>query len=180
MYTVTQGKTASAIGMDAMRVAVAYNGSGCKLAEAIISLLRQGGHHVLDFGSSNSDIDHTDLTYCAGQEILAHHADRAILICGSGLCTCIAANKMKGLYASPCYDEFEARVSRSKFNTNVLCLSDRWTDRKTAVNIVKEWLRTPFQERLIDLRSIHKIETIEQEQVRGFSSETKEETEKAG
>jgi RpiB/LacA/LacB family sugar-phosphate isomerase len=154
-----------------MRVAIAYNDSGCKLAESIISLLRQRGHHILEFNNSNpDDTDYTDLTYCAGQEVLAHHADRAILICGSGLCTCIAANKMKGLYASPCYDVFEAHVSRSKYNTNVLCLSDRWIDNRTAVNIVKEWLETPFQGRPIDIRSLNKIEEIEDKQLYPFSS----------
>ena len=161
-----------------MRVVIAYNESGHKLAESIISLLHQLGHHIRDVGSSHSDTDYTDLTYCAGQEVLAHHVNRAILICGSGISTCIAANKMKGLYAAPCYDMFEAHVSRSKYNTNVLCLSEHWTDNQNAVNIVKEWLKTPFQKRSNNLRSIEKIKAIEEEQILSFSTDVKDGTEK--
>ena len=162
-----------------MRVAVAYNDSSCKLAEAIISSLHQLGHHVLEFRNSNPNVDPTDLTFCVGQEVLTHHVDRAILICESGLCTCIAANKMIGLYASSCYDIFEAQVSRSKYNTNVLCLSERWTDKQSAGSIVKKWMETPFQERPNDLRSLKKIEKIEEEQIQPSSSGFKEGKEKA-
>ena len=161
-----------------MRVVIAYNDSGYKLAESIMSLLHQLGHHILDLGNSISDTDHADLTYCAGQEVLAHHADRAILICGSGICACIAANKMKGLYAAPCYDMFEAHISRSKYNTNVLCLSDRWTDNQTADNIAKEWLKTPFRKRSHDRRLLKKIQIIEEEQLQSFSTDVKGESEK--
>ena len=163
-----------------MRVAIAYNNSACKLAESIISLLHKLGHDVLEIKNSNPETDDTDLTFCAGQEILSHHADRAVLICESGLCTCIAANKMRGLYASPCYDSFEAHVSRSRYNTNILCLSDRWTDGHAADGIVKEWIKTPFHERPNDVRSLHKIKTIEDEQIMSFHSKSAERKDKAG
>jgi ribose 5-phosphate isomerase B len=154
-----------------MRVAIAYNGTGYALAQAIKSLLHQLKYPILDCGSKSSQADMVDLSYCTGQEILAHHADRAILICPAGLCTCITVNKMKGLYAAPCYDRFEARISRHKYNTNVLCLSNLWTDTKTSIDIVKEWLETSFSKRPCDVRSLSKIQMIEAEQQLSSSSE---------
>ncbi len=159
-----------------MKVAIVYNDSSCKLAESILSLLYELGHDVLEIKNSDPEFDYTDLTICAGWKLLTHHADRTILICESGLCTSITANKMKGLYASTCYDWFEVHISRSKYNTNVLCLSDRWTDNHNARHIVKEWVKTPFQERSNDLRSLSKIEEIQEEQLCSFCSGLKEET----
>lgn len=144
-----------------MRIAVAYNGSDHKLADSIKSLLHELGHAILDLDHSPVDADVPDLTYCAGQRILSHDADRAILICGLGICTCIAANKIKGLYAAPCYDKFDAHMARSRYNTNVLCLSSRLTDSQDVHAIVKEWLDTPFEKRSNDLRALKKIESIE-------------------
>jgi RpiB/LacA/LacB family sugar-phosphate isomerase len=149
----------------AMKVAIAYKKSGSALAVAIKAFLHQSNYAVLDFGNSSPQIDYVDLTYQVGQTILDHQADKAILICVSGLCTCIAANKIKGLYAAPCYDPFEAHLSRSRFNTNVLCLSNCWTNPKNVHNIIREWLETPFEKHTQDARAFDKIKAIEEEQL---------------
>ena len=144
-----------------MKVAIAYNQFGRPLAESIIVLLHDLGHDVMDLGDSDSQVDYADIAYSAGREIIDRHADRAILICGFGVCTTISANKMKGLYAAPCYDPFEARVSRSRYDTNVLCLAERWTDARAACDIVIQWIGTPFEHRATDTRSLRKIHSIE-------------------
>jgi RpiB/LacA/LacB family sugar-phosphate isomerase len=147
-----------------MKIAIAYQKCGFKLAESIISLLRGLGHEVLDFSTPDWADDSPDMAYCTGQAILDHNAERAILICGSGMSSCIAANKIKGLYAASCYDIVEAHIARSRYNTNVLCLSDCWTDKQTTLNIVKEWLNTPFSKGSLTIRSLTKLKTIENEE----------------
>jgi ribose 5-phosphate isomerase B len=144
-----------------MRITIAYYKQSCELAKSIVLLLRQLGHQIKVVHDSNPNTDYTDLAYSVGREILENHADRAILICGLGVCTCIAANKIKGLYAAACYDPFDAQVSRSRYDTNVLCLSECWTDQGMAGKIVEVWLKTPFHERPCDVRSMKKIKTIE-------------------
>ena len=151
-----------------MRVAIAHNTFGCTVAASIKSLLQELGHQLLDFGDPSPQTDYVDLAFFAGQTIRTNQADRAILICALGLSTAIAANKIKGLYAAPCYDKFEAHIARSKFNINVLCLSDRWTNPQDAHNIVSEWLKTPFEKRPNDLRSINKIKEVETQQLSPF------------
>ena len=157
-----------------MKIAFAYHRSDCKLAELIKSLLHQLGHEVLDFGASDNKTDPPDMAYCTGRAVLNHNAERAILVCESGMCSCIAANKMAGLYAAPCYDIVEAHIARSRYNTNVLCLSDCWTDNRTALNIVKEWLNTPYAKSTLTLRALTKLKTIEAEQCQSSSSDTNE------
>ena len=144
-----------------MRITIAYYEQNRDLAKSIISLLRQLGHQVQEVQDSSPNTDYTDLAYSVGQEILKNHADRAILICGLGVCSCIAANKIKGLYAAACYDLFDAQISRSRYDTNVLCLSDCWSDQRMAGKIVEVWLKTPFHERSCDIRSMKKIKIIE-------------------
>jgi ribose 5-phosphate isomerase B len=163
-----------------MRIAVAHNTFGRTLATSIKSLLRELGHQILDFGESSTQIDYVDLAFFAGQAIHADLADRAILICTSGFATSIVANKIKGLYAAPCYDQFDAHVSRSRFDTNVLCLSDRWTDPQDAHKIVSEWLKTPFEKRPSDLRSINKIKEFEAQRLSSLLSSVKSDQSRTG
>ena len=149
-----------------MRIGIGYLDSGIQYADHIKTFLKQHHHDIVDFGIHDHEGDYPDLAYIAGRAVASAVVERVILICGAGLCSCICANKMKGVYASPCYDPFEARMARSKYNTNVLCLSYAWTDAKTAIAIVAEWLRTPFNESTASVRSLRKIQAIEARQVR--------------
>ncbi|MEJ0073572.1 MAG: RpiB/LacA/LacB family sugar-phosphate isomerase [Candidatus Saccharibacteria bacterium] len=69
---------------------------------------------------------------------------RGILICGSGQGMCMAANRFKGIRAGLAFDQEEARACRNDEDSNVLCLSSRYTDFDTGVGIVHTWLMTPF------------------------------------
>lgn len=71
-------------------------------------------------------------------------AARAILICGSGQGMCMTANRYKGIRASLCWDEAEARASRNDDDSNVLCLPARYIDVNRAEAITKVWLETAF------------------------------------
>lgn len=144
-----------------MKIAIAYNPQGTQLAERIKACLAQLGHTILDFSENDTRLDDADIAYAACKKIPNEHVDRAILICGAGLCSCIVANKIEGLYAAACQDVFEAHQARERYNTNVLCLSARWVDPVTAQFIVKEWLATPFRNSARNGRALEKIRVLE-------------------
>ncbi len=144
-----------------MKIAIAYNTTGARLADSIISYLSGLGHTVFDFGAAGGGLDDADIAYAACKQLPNKHIERAILLCGAGQCTCIVANKINGLYAAPCNDAFEAHQARQRYDTNVLCLSVRWLDAKTAETIVKEWIETPFCDTHRNGRALEKIRAIE-------------------
>lgn len=143
-----------------MNIAIAYNRTGARLAEGIIGLLVELGHNVVKFDTSG-DSECLDVIYQAGLEMIQHHLDRLIVICGSGLGTAMTANKMKGLYAAPCYEALEAHIAREDYDTNVLCLSDCWLDAQTTHAIVREWVGTVFVHKDRVDRALRKIKNIE-------------------
>ena len=71
--------------------------------------------------------------------------DRGILVCGTGVGMCIAANKIPGVRAAPCHDDITAEVSRRHNDLNVLCLSGDLLGEKLADRLVEIWLKTPFE-----------------------------------
>jgi ribose 5-phosphate isomerase B len=85
----------------------------------------------------------------------------AILVCGTGIGMCIAANKVPGVRAALCYDELNARVSRQHNNANVLCLSGDLIGSQALRKIVEVWLTTEFAGGRHQ-RRVNKIHAIEQ------------------
>jgi ribose 5-phosphate isomerase B len=92
-------------------------------------------------------------------------ADRGILICGTGIGMCIAANKVQGIRAANCSGIFSARRSREHNNANVLCLGSEILGEGLALEIVKTYLSTKFAgER--HQRRLDKISALEQKRIR--------------
>jgi ribose 5-phosphate isomerase B len=71
--------------------------------------------------------------------------DRGILVCGSGIGMCIAANKIPGVRAAPCHDDLTAEMSRRHNDLNVLCLSADMLGERLIDRLVEVWLDTPFE-----------------------------------
>jgi ribose 5-phosphate isomerase B len=92
--------------------------------------------------------------------VARHDCDRAILICGTGIGMCIAANKMHSIRAALAQDELSAQLSRTHNDANVLCLSADLLGHTLVKRIVDTWVRTPFDGGR-HLRRLHKIEAIE-------------------
>lgn len=92
-----------------MRVAISCDHAGFLLKDEIISAVRAAGHEVLDLGTNSTEaVDYPDFTRKACQAVLDGQAQRAIVICGSGVGASIAANKFKGIYAGLCHDTYSA------------------------------------------------------------------------
>ncbi|HEY0307360.1 MAG TPA: RpiB/LacA/LacB family sugar-phosphate isomerase, partial [Acidobacteriaceae bacterium] len=92
-----------------MKIAIAADHAGFELKELVREHIRGLGHDVVDLGAFNTEpSDYPDFALAVGKELMAGRVDRGVLICGSGVGVCIAANKMPGVRASMCHDTYSA------------------------------------------------------------------------
>jgi ribose 5-phosphate isomerase B len=144
-----------------MNIAVGSDHRGYQAKEHIKSIISQMGHQFIDVGTKdNSPSDYPDIAYLAASAVSKGQADRAILVCGTGIGMCIAANKIKGIRAALCCDELSAQISRHHNDSNVLCLSGDMVGDILLRKMVEVWLTTEFQGGR-HLRRIQKIAAIE-------------------
>ena len=149
-----------------MKIAVACDHAGFPLKNVILESIRSAGHDPIDLGTNSTEsVDFPDVTEKLGRAIQEGEAERGILICGSGVGACIAANKMKGIYASICHDAYSAAQGVRHDDMNVLCLGGRVIGPELARVLVEAFLHAhylgndPGGERLARrVGKIHKIE----------------------
>jgi ribose 5-phosphate isomerase B len=145
-----------------MKIAIANDHRGVSAVEQVKAIVAQLNHEMLDFSSNTEQpVDYPDMAFAAGSAVSSGQADRAILICGTGIGMCIASNKVKGVRAAVCFDELNARISRQHNDANVLCLSGDLLGSGMLRRIVEIWLATDFAGGR-HLRRVHKIQAIEQ------------------
>ncbi len=147
-----------------MRIAIAADHAGYRLKGVVIGALGDSDHEVNDLGTHSEErVDYPDLCAAAGRAVVGGEADRGIVIGGSGQGEAIAANKVHGVRAALCLDEFTARLARQHNDANVLSLGARILADAFALLIVDIFLTTAFeggrhQPRLDQLRSIEREE----------------------
>ena len=145
-----------------MKVAVANDHRGVEAKEQIKAIVTELGHECIDFGTSTeTPVDYPDVAFDAATAVSKKEVDMAILVCGTGIGMCIAANKIHGVLAALCYDELNARISRQHNNSNVLCLSGDLLGSQVLRKIVEVWLTTEFSGGR-HRRRVEKIKAIEQ------------------
>jgi ribose 5-phosphate isomerase B len=124
-----------------MKIAVACDHGGFPLKETILAAVRAAGHEPIDLGTNSAEpVDFPDFTEKLGRAIQKGEAERGILVCGSGVGACIAANKMKGVWAAICHDTYSAAQGVEHDNMNVLCLGGRVIGSELAASLVKAFL----------------------------------------
>jgi ribose 5-phosphate isomerase B len=129
-----------------MKIAVASDHAGFDLKSRIVAFLEENGLAFRDFGSGpGQNVDYVDYGVMAMDSVVSGECDRAILFCGTGIGMAVVANKYKGIRATPCWNSFTARVSRSHNDSNCLTLGGRTLSYEEAVEIVRTWLETPFE-----------------------------------
>ncbi len=145
-----------------MKIAVGSDHRGFEAKQQIKAIVTQLGHECVDFGTNDSNpVDYPDPAYLAATAVSKKEADRAILICSTGLGMSIAANKIKGIRAALCHDELSARISRDHNDANVLCISGDQTGEVLLRKIVEVWLKTEFSGGRHQ-RRVRKIAAIEE------------------
>ncbi len=129
-----------------MRIAVGSDHRGFTVKSKVVDLLRRLNQEVIDVGPHNSEsVDYPDIASVVAQQVSQHAVDRGILICGTGIGMCIAANKFPGVRAAPCHDDLTAEMSRRHNDLNVLCLSADMLGEKLIDRMVDIWLKTEFE-----------------------------------
>jgi len=151
-----------------MVIAIAADHAGFHLKVLIVEFLKELGHDIVDLGTQSEDpVDYPDYARAVAQEILSRRVERGILICGSGVGACAAANKFPGIRAAICHDTFSAHQGVEDDDLNVLCLGARVIGPELAKEIVRVWLSAAFSGAERHCRRLAKIGQIEKELIRG-------------
>jgi ribose 5-phosphate isomerase B len=129
-----------------MRIAIGSDHRGYDVKRRVHSLLERLGHDVVDVGPHGGEsVDYPDFAFQVAQAVSNGEVERGILICGTGIGMCIAANKVPGVRAAPCHDSITAEMSRRHNNANVLCLSADLLGDELIDRMVRIWLETDFE-----------------------------------
>ncbi len=124
-----------------MKIAIGCDHGGFPLKEAVIEAIKAAGHEVLDFGTDGlASVDFPDYARAVGEAVQQGRAARGILMCGSGVGMSMAANKMRGIYASVCHDTYSAHQGVEHDGMNVLCMGGRIIGSELAKEIVTAFL----------------------------------------
>ncbi len=125
---------------------MASDHAGFQLKERVSAALRSAGHDVSDFGTGSEDsVDYPDFAEPAARAVAENEAEKAVLVCGSGVGVAIVANKVEGVRAVHAHDAEEAALSRRHNDANVLTLGERTTPAEHAIEIVNSFLSTDFE-----------------------------------
>lgn len=145
-----------------MRVAVATDHGGFPIKQAVLEAIRESGHEALDLGThSLESVDFPDYAEKAGLALQQGRADRAVLLCGSGVGISIAANKINGVYAAVCHDTYSAHQGVEHDNMNALCLGGRVIGTELAKELVRTFLSASFQSEERFQRRAEKVYRLE-------------------
>jgi ribose 5-phosphate isomerase B len=146
-----------------MRVAFGSDHAGWPLRARVFDELAAGGHEVVDVGTPERvpGDDYPDVAAAVAGAITTGRAERGILVCGSGVGACVAANKVMGIRAAMCHDSFSARQGVEDDNMNVLCLGARVVGVELAADLVRDFLAARFSGAERHRRRLGKIAAME-------------------
>jgi ribose 5-phosphate isomerase B len=127
-----------------MKVAVAFDHRGVHLRETVLETL--AAHDVIDLGTDTDAvrIDYPDKAREVGEAIQRGEAERAVLVCGSGVGAAVAACKMTGIRAAICHDSYSAHQGVEHDDMNVLCLGSEVVGPSLARELVDLFLNATF------------------------------------
>ncbi|MBI5300083.1 MAG: ribose 5-phosphate isomerase B [Deltaproteobacteria bacterium] len=129
-----------------MKIAIAADHAGFSLKESLKTHLQSQGFEILDVGCHSAErCDYPDFGAKAAKTVAEGKAQRAVLVCGSGIGMCIAANKIHGVRAAVLRSFDDARLSREHNDANVACFGGRITAVHQAQSLLDVFLKTPFE-----------------------------------
>jgi RpiB/LacA/LacB family sugar-phosphate isomerase len=145
-----------------MRIAIGADHAGFELKQILAGYLRHRGHEVIDKGTdSDQPVDYPDFAEAVSQTILAGQAERAILVCGSGVGASVSANKIPGIRAGLCHNTYSARQGVEHDDMNVLVLGARVIGIELARDLVDHFLAAQFNGEERHRRRVEKINALE-------------------
>lgn len=149
-----------------MKIALAGDHAGFPLKQYLIVELSKDGHEIVDLGAyDTTPSDYPDFAEKLGDAVTAEIVERGILVCGSGIGACVAANKIKGVRAGLAHDNYSAHQGVEHDDMNVLCLGSRVIGIAPALEIAKAFLAARFTNEERHLRRLKKVLAIENNQM---------------
>lgn len=129
-----------------MKLVIGADHAGFQLKEEVRAHLAQAGHEVVDLGAYDGDHpdDYPDFAEKVGDAIVAGVAGRGVLICGSGVGVCVAANKIPGIRAGMCHDTYSAHQGVEHDEMNVIVFGARVIGSALAFELVDTFIRANF------------------------------------
>jgi len=148
-----------------MKIACAGDHAGFRLKQLLVEELRKEGHEILDLGAPDENpTDYPDHARALGKAVVEGRVERGILICGSGIGACVAANKIKGVRAGVAHDTYSGHQGVEHDDMNVLCLGARVVGPAPALEIARAFLAARFTGEERHLRRVKKILDMEKRQ----------------
>ena len=145
-----------------MRLVLGSDHAGYVLKQELVEYLRGLGHEVLDVGTcSTASVDYPDYAEAVAGSVLDGGAERGVLICGSGVGACVAANKIPGIRAAICHDGYSAHQGVEHDDMNVLVLGSRVIGGELAKDLVRDYLHANFSGEERHVRRLAKVKAIE-------------------
>ena len=145
-----------------MRIGVGTDHGGFVLKETVVRVLAEAGHDVTDFGThEETPTDYPDPARAVGEAVASGEVERGVLLCGSGVGVCVAANKVRGVRACVCHDTYSARQGVEHDAMNVLCLGGRIVGTELAGELVRAFLSGEFTGEERHRRRLEKVLKIE-------------------
>lgn len=129
-----------------LRIAIAADHNGVAVKARLIAVLQDAGHVVTDVGAHDEEeVDYPPLCAAVARAVASGAADRGIVVGGSGMGEVIACNKIAGIRAGLCRDDFTVAISRGNNDANVLVLGAKVTPPAEAERLTAAWLAAPFK-----------------------------------
>lgn len=142
-----------------MRVVFGSDHAGYQLKLKLIEHLESKGYETEDVGCFNEEsCDYPDFAKAAAAKVVSGEAERGVLVCGTGIGMCIAANKVPGIRAAVVTEAFSAEATRAHNDANILCLGARVLSDDKAAELLDIFMDTPFSEGANHIRRIGKLE----------------------
>lgn len=127
-------------------IAIGSDHAGFKIKESIKDFFQREGIDYKDFGTNSTEsVDYPEFARKVSESVAEFESEKGILVCGTGIGVCIAANKIKGIRAALCHNVNYARMARKHNDANVLCLGGRENTEEESIEIVKAFLATDFE-----------------------------------
>ena len=137
---------------------------GFNLKEKLKAILSKE-YTVIDVGTnSEASVDYPDIAQAVSKEIISGNGKKGILICGSGVGACVAANKFNGIRAGICHDVFSAHQGVEDDDMNIICIGGGIVGESLAVEVITSFLKANFKPEERYVRRLEKVKKIEDNQ----------------
>lgn len=147
-----------------MKIAIGADHAGYEVKEQIKTQLVEMNFDVVDLGTNSAEsVDYPDYGAKVGQFVAGGAADEGIVVCGSGIGICIAANKIHGVRAAQAWNAETAALARQHNNANVLSIGARVLAAEEIPKIITAWFDAKFEGGRHQKR-IDKISSLENQQ----------------